>query len=242
VLLTLAFAPAVANAAPTISVLVDRLCLIADGKVPVVGGGLLEQQEIYSGPLLAFSKTANVDIHASEGTVGGEPTRTLARSLGTLNVDGFELFSVAEFNFPGVEDSLDVTIWDPGKSPTHVAKGRLRWVFRSNGNTTARFDFGNHGLQGFVEAELVNETLGVVLASFLHSNVVFPQQTIDNIPIIAGHRYSLTARVGESHQQDDDEAFVRFTFNGGVTLVGTGTGVREKSCWDWAATSDFVVK
>ncbi|GAB1257892.1 hypothetical protein NBRC116494_23940 [Aurantivibrio plasticivorans] len=202
----------VCHAIPNIAVNQDHLCLKSSLKLPLIEGGNLTQQTTYSGPLLNFDRDANSRLTAKDGSSPSDEVVTYANSTADISSFGFDLFTIAEFYFPGSPSTPSQQTWNPNQDPKHVAKGALQWRFRSDSNTTAYMIFQVRGIQGFVQAKLVDITTNNIVVDYQESNYV-EHHKVGDFKIYANHIYTLTARLSESHHQDDDESAISFYFN-----------------------------
>ncbi len=215
--------PAIAQATPIVSVYKDELQLSAYTQVATLEGGTITQSANYQGPLLPVDRQARVS-----GSVLDEPCNELGMSCGdewghsadaqaSTGSNSLHLFTYSLF-YPSASFPPPSTlpVWDGVTAPIQESIADLSWVFRIDQNLTVDFYFVKNSGTGYTTGLLMDKTTNTTLLDF-SGTVGF--EHVEDLALIAGHKYILQASAADFNHDDDTEAYVDIYFSEDVTFA-----------------------
>lgn len=222
VFLLLAHFGSAASADPIVTVHKDKLNLSSELSIPLLAGGVLQQTQSFSGALLPGSRRAKVLTWLREDDEHGDSFLVAADASAHAHDDAFYMEAYAYNTYsswPGAPNGVIVDRWADIEA---IATADLSWVFSSSEDTSARIYMSLASSLGSVGVRLYDKSARKTVFKFsADSWADFEELTghagsyggsVD-IPILAGHRYALSAYASDWSLHDDDETVFDFSFD-----------------------------
>ncbi len=209
--------PALSQAIPIVSVYKDELKLSAYTEVATLEGGTIIHSATYQGPLLAVDRQAKVSSSVLDepcnelGMACGDEWGHSADAQASTDANSIHLFTYSLF-YPSASFPAPPTlpVWDGVTDPIQESKANLSWVFSVDQNLTTDFYFVKNSGTGFTRGLLVDKTTGTTLLDFF-GTVGF--EHVEDLALIAGHKYALMASAADFFHDDDTEAYIDIYFS-----------------------------
>ena len=209
--------PYAVNATPIVSVYKDDLSLSAYTELRTLSGVTLSHSANYSGELLPTDREASVSSWAvdepcnTDGTGCGDEWGHSATAEASTSANSIDLFTYSLFYpAPAPVPPASLPVWDLVTAPIQNSIADLSWVFSVNEDIAIDVHLVKTSGDGFASAYLKDKTTNVVLLDYLNPEGF---DSIEDIVLLAGHKYALNSMAVDTFHDDDTEAYVDIYFS-----------------------------